>query len=66
MTNTEYITEFSMWALLNSPLIVATDPRYFSPFPPLPTTLSHLARTLTLSYLYLGAVTLTSSRGVSY
>jgi len=27
MTNTEYITEFSIWALLASPLIVATDPR---------------------------------------
>jgi alpha-galactosidase len=27
MTETEYITEFSMWSLLNSPLIVATDVR---------------------------------------
>jgi len=25
MTETEYVTEFSMWALLNSPLIVSTD-----------------------------------------
>jgi len=34
MTQTEYVTEFSMWSLLASPLIVATDPRppHFTPF----------------------------------
>jgi len=31
MTDTEYMTEFSIWSLLQSPLVVATDPRLMTP-----------------------------------
>jgi len=31
MTQTEYMTEFSIWAILQSPMLVATDPRIMTP-----------------------------------